>query len=129
MTALVYGCGGPVSRDRQVGGSSTPTSGLRLLMSSTQTPAGSGAKPRRGAAGSDSEARPPGRAGTVRPAQGKDTGTGESGRPRQRGITAEDLAPSRLLSHATWSCSDSNWSYVSAAGIKPIYFQDFFCSV
>ena len=43
------------------------TSGLRLLISRTQTPAGRGGNPSLVAPGRDREARPPGRAGTVRP--------------------------------------------------------------
>ncbi len=43
------------------------TSGFRLLISRTQTPAGKGGNPSLVAPGRDREARPPGRAGTVRP--------------------------------------------------------------
>lgn len=55
-----------------------PTSGLRLLTSRTQTPAGSEGSPTVAAPGRVREDRAPGRAGTVSPAGGRSTERGET---------------------------------------------------
>lgn len=61
-----------------------PTSGLRLLTSRTQTPAGRVENPSLAVPGRAREARPPGIVGTVRPGQGRDTE--RRGRDGDRGV-------------------------------------------